>query len=193
MRTKENTYESTIARAEEILASLDKNGCLVPQAKVAWIEYRKFADPVRGEPQPNIPWNEYANPRAGYRFDIPGLVTEIITLGCVTDLTNAITACLAQDKDTQVNQKIDILVEGSLDIKSLQCKTIRFNGQRLTLHSGFFAGVATHLSLIDIDDRVCYIFEREKLAKFSAENKHYVYIWDLDALAVKKINLKTLY
>lgn len=170
--TGEHNYHNYCMRLLDIVEGLNKNTKIPKLCFQMVIDYFEAADPVQGRPQSG-PWKS-VEVRHGYRNDIPGLISEIITMCQLPDVMcykETITA--PQDEHTQRNLKIDIIakdvVDNFVDI-TFQVKTVCFDGHSVRLEPSFFEGFAQYLSLVDIDDRECYICDREKLKNWSKQN-----------------------
>lgn len=203
MRVSQHTYEAYKGRAQQIFDSLEKNGLLLKESKDSIIKYFEAADITKGAPHKGE-WRP-VNDRAGYQFDIPGLISEVISQTCASTLPNFNRVRIVQDKVSQVELKIDFVavynsISGNindLDTQNKeithQSKTIRFSGTRAPIEKYYTEGVPQIIDLVDIDDQQCYFIGREDLERLRVTGRGYCHKWDLDANCTNKFDLRAWY
>lgn len=183
MRYEPYTYEGAKKALSIKIMKLDLNDILIPQSMQEVLNYFDYADPVRGEPQPNLEWSP-VNYRNGYQNDIPGLLSEVLAQCNVAKLFGAHSVCIAQDEETQRYKKIDFFFTDTDNKQvAVQSKTIRFGGTRTSFERIWFSGDADYLALTDIDDKVCYLIKKSNAESWVQQNGLYVHKWDLENLS----------
>lgn len=193
MRYDPHTYEGAKTRANQIITRLYLRDLLPEQSLEQWEKYLGATDPIQGKSQTNMEWSPVNN-RNGYQNDIPGLVSEIIAQCNIAKLWGDKSILIAQDKYTQHEMKIDFFCTHPLAIESsVQVKTFRFNGDRMSMTREFYSGQARSLALVDIDDRLCYFLERETVKQLYDTKRGYFFKWDLDEISTHKFDNKDDY
>ena len=179
MRTKEHTFESTMDRMSQIIKRIEPLSQIEPLIAVEQfiVEITK----TKGVPQPNAPWNDLANVRAGYQATIPGIVAETIAMWCLAPQESGKVIKNAYDKHTQVDLKIDFWVD---DI-SYQSKTVRILAHRVLVEKDYVEGIADFVCLTDIDDKNCFVVERTTLLEYAGK---YISRWDLEQMSITVYN-----
>lgn len=193
MRYEPHTYEGCKSRASQIISRLYLRDLIPEQSLEQWEKYIKATDPIEGKPQTNMEWS-LVNNRNGYQHDIPGLISEIIAQCNLARLYGKDSILIAQDKHTQHELKIDFFVRDRLAFESsVQVKTFRFNGDRMSMTRDYYSGQAKSLALVDIDEKLCYFIDREIVKQLYDTKRGYFFKWDLDELATHKFNNKDDY
>lgn len=175
MRYFPYTYEGAKKSLLQKILRLEINELLIPQSLVEVENYIAAADPIKGEPQPNMEWSP-VNIRNGYQHDIPGLFSEVLAQCNAARLVGPEKIVIAQDKDTQHEKKIDFFAGD----ESVQSKTIRFNGTRTSFERSYLNGEARILALTDIDDKVCFWVKKDMVEHWINHNGLYIHKWDLE-------------
>ncbi len=188
MRYFPHTYEGARKSLCEKIVKLEINELLIPQSHLEVENYLAVADPIKGIPQPNMEWS-HVNCRAGYQFDIPGLVSEILAQCEAAKLVGIDKVKIAQDKETQFERKIDFFA----DEDGVQSKTFRFNGTRTSFERSWIKGEAKILALTDIDDKVLFWIKKDMVEALINHNGLYIHKWDLEKHSDLWVNMKDWY
>lgn len=193
MRYEPHTYQSAKSRGSQIITRLLIRDLIPEQSLREWEQYLHATDPIEGKPQLNMDWSPVNN-RNGYQNDIPGLISEIIAQCNLAKLYGKDSILIAQDQYTQRDLKVDFFVTNNhAHESSVQVKTFRFQGDRMSMTREYFAGQATTLCIVDIDDHLCYCIDRQTVQQLYDTKRGYFYKWDLDALATIKFDNKDDY
>ncbi len=179
VRTDESTFESTMDRMCQIIKRIEPFTQI--ETLIAVEQFIVEIKKTKGVPQPNSPWNELANVRAGYWATIPGIVAETIAMWCLAPQESGKVIKNAYDKHTQVVLKIDFWVGGT----SYQSKTIRILMHRVLIEKDYVEGIADFVCLTDIDDKNCFVVERTTLLAYAGK---YVSRWDLEQMSTTVYN-----
>ena len=184
MRVSDSSYEGYVNHLVAIVHKLPVSDEMRASFLQQVQDYRDVADPVRGAPQPNIQWTR-GNARGGYRNDIPGLISEILSQYVLSIFyENAVV--VAQDQHTQVNRAIDMFVNRF----GVQSKTFCFKGPKAYFESTWGAGEADWVTLTDIDDHETFVvpisFIRDNAGKW-------VDYRDLKSAAIHYLNMHKVY
>lgn len=169
MRVSEYTYAGYKNKALNIFKTLERKGILTNSSADDILNYFNEADPIEGKSQPFSDWNEKANIRAGFKNDIPGLISETLAQSCIAKIYGIESTKSAQTRDDQLIRKIDFFFDNGYGKYSVQSKTIRFVGVYGTIEKSWATGEANYLAITDIDDGECYIVEMEIIKELAGQ------------------------
>lgn len=188
----DGTNEGAIKRLSQIVAKLALNDLLNESAITQYEKFVVANNAVNGIAQPNMKWDDEVNIRGGFENTVPGITAELIAQANVGTMLGKEHITVPQDKHSQSGEKIDFLA-GAIEPNTYQVKSFCYKGQRAIIEKKHTKGNATFIALVDIDDKLCYIVERELLEKKRVELKGYFYKWDFQEICVYMFDNKELY
>lgn len=131
-------------------------------------EYLSVADPVKGAPQLNGKWTT-GNARYGYRNDIVGLVSEIISQYALSLVYGEGSIVVKQDEETQSGRGIDFEVMLAYTEIYVQSKTICFRRSFGLIEKSWTKGEADWVAVTDIENREVFILPMGFIRKFAGK------------------------
>lgn len=175
MRTDSNDLNGFLDRADKEVHRLADavtdftQSLLLSTTVLPFFHLSRVAIIMHPDADPNMDWSDEYNVRGGYRHCIPGLLGEVIPMIKISQFCDYIS--FEQNRCTQAWLGIDV----HTTLGSIQCKTVRFEGDKLTVWDNMYTHCADFTSLTDIDDREVYLIPREVLsAKRSVISKTYL-------------------
>lgn len=131
-------------------------------------EYTTVADPVEGAPQINSKWTQ-GNARYGYRNDVVGLVSEILSQYALSLVYGEDAIIVKQDKETQSTRGIDFEVWLPGTEIEVQSKTICFRRSFGLIEKSWAKGEADWVAITDIENREVFILPMGFIRKFAGK------------------------
>jgi hypothetical protein len=185
----DGTNEGAMTRLSQIVAKLALQDLLSENSLIEYEKFVKANNEVNGVAQPNMKWSD-VNIRGGFENTVPGITAELIAQANVGTIVGKENITIPQDKQTQHDEKIDFVVNG---VDTYQVKSFCYKGQRAIIDKKHTKGIAKFIVLVDIDDKLCYVVDREVLEQARIENKGYFYPYNFEEIWTHQFNNKDLY